>query len=178
VSDPRATHDAGSCPARTLAAWCGELAAIVARIQPTVFAHRSPGGAIGEHVRHGLDHLLAVIDGAPQGVVDYERRRRGWAGERDPELAAMELWRCAASFTALSGRDLDRPIRVRQRIHPGAEALETTSSWGRELVVALSHEIHHAAILRPRLEAAGVALSPDFGVAPGTIAYRRSVART
>jgi len=176
VSEPHLSDGPVACPARVLAAWCGELAAIVARLDPTVFARRVPGGGVGEHVRHGLDHLRAVLADAPQGVIDYECRRRGWAVERDPEIAAMELWHCAATFTALSGRDPDRPVWVRQRIHPEAEAVETRSSWGRELVSALSHEIHHAAILRPRLEAAGVALPPGFGVAPGTLAYRATAA--
>ena len=32
---------------------------------------------IGQHLRHSLDHVNAILDGAESGVIDYDHRERG-----------------------------------------------------------------------------------------------------
>lgn len=167
-----ATKPLASSPALLLADWCRSLAATIERLSPAAYTRRQDGASIGEHLRHGLDHLGAVIAGAEHGLIDFERRRRGWQGERESALAVAELRAQATALAALAERDPTTPVVVRVIADPQAEPLRLTSTWGRELVAVLSHEIHHAAILRPRLEAAGLELPASFGVAPSTVAFR------
>ena len=50
-----------------------------------------------------------------------------------------------------------------------------SSTLGRELEFAVSHTIHHYALVRERLR--GVDFDPRFGVAPSTLEYWRTAAR-
>lgn len=164
---------AGAPPlAALLATQCRQLATLLGGLNPAVFSARDHGATIGEHVRHGLDHLRAVHRGATSGVVDYEQRRRGWAGERDAAQAMAELAHLATAFDALRAADLLRPVVVRCLVDPGQPAIALASTLARELLFAQSHETHHAAIIARILDGAGLAPPPGFGIAPSTQAFR------
>ena len=47
------------------------------------------------------------------------------------------------------------------------------SSVGRELLTLSTHTIHHFALIAITLRAHGVAVDPDFGVAPSTLRHRQ-----
>jgi hypothetical protein len=49
------------------------------------------------------------------------------------------------------------------------------SSVGRELQTLSSHTIHHFALIGMTLLAHGVAVDPDFGMAPSTLRYKQSM---
>ncbi|TVR40975.1 MAG: hypothetical protein EA402_13370 [Planctomycetota bacterium] len=161
---------------KLLAQHCLELAEIIEKIAPQDYVSSNPNGSIGEQVRHGLDHLQALLAGAEAEIIDYEQRRRGWVGERKPALAVSELRQLSHCFHRLSGADPTRSLSVVVQVDPGQEPAQWPSTWGRECVAMLSHEVHHAAMLRPRLEAAGCSLPAHFGIAPSTVAHRSTCA--
>jgi len=157
-----------------LAESCRERAALLHQISPAVYADRSRGSSVGEHVRHGLDHLHAIINGHASGLVDYDIRRRGWAGESDSTLAIGELDGLATRFDAIPPSELLRPLVVRCCVSPDQPAVELPTTLARELLFALSHETHHAAIISRLFEDHGVAVPAGFGVAASTIIHRAS----
>ncbi|MBX9580308.1 MAG: DinB family protein [Gemmataceae bacterium] len=70
---------------RALAAALGQLADLVAALTDDQYTRQpaAAGSAVGGHVRHNLDHVDALLRGLRTGHLDYDRRERGTAVERD-----------------------------------------------------------------------------------------------
>src|SRR5947208_1502870 len=67
-----------------------DLAAVVATLRPEAYGARllpNASGSIGEHVRHCLDHVSALVSAEPSSCLSYERRTRGTAVETNPAEA-------------------------------------------------------------------------------------------
>lgn len=129
------------------------------------------GSSIGEHVRHVVDHYLAVLE--PQdGIVDYTRRRRGSAMEND-RSAAREV--IQSIDTALAGVE-DREIEVLLEVTvDGDRPQRAGSTLARELAFVSSHATHHFALVALLLTALGKGAPKDFGVAPTTLKWRQQL---
>ena len=157
-----------------LARHCRAMIALIRSVPPAIYSDKENGSSFGEHVRHGLDHLHAVLRGAIDGSVDYEQRRRGWIGEREPAPALAELAAAAEHLERLQAADLTRPVVVHCLIDPQAAPISLASTLARELLFALSHETHHAAILSRLLAAYNITVPENFSLAPSTVAWRAS----
>jgi hypothetical protein len=158
-----------------MALHCRQFAAILGGLSDEDYRDRPGRSSIGEHVRHGLDHLRAILLRDGGTLIDFEQRRRGWEGEQNPALARAELEHLALVCETLTAFDMATPVRVRCCVDPHQVPVEVASTLGRELLFGLSHEIHHGAILRPILERLALDLPPDFGIAPSTVAYRQTL---
>src|SRR5262247_2384795 len=72
-------HMAGS-PIGALAQLLEDLGAVVANLSSEAYCapfERGVSGTIGEHVRHCLDHVAALLAADPAMVLTYDRRQRG-----------------------------------------------------------------------------------------------------
>lgn len=147
------------------------LAGLLRTVPAAAYADRGGGAAIGEHVRHVLDHHQAVLRGLDDGIADYERRRRGWPGEIDPAIALGELDAVADRFAQVRAGDLLRRVEVRCCIDPAQPPAVVASTVGRELLFAQSHAVHHDALIAVLLARHGIAPAPGFGLAPSTRAH-------
>ena len=127
------------------------------------------GASLGGHVRHVLDHVAAIVDAGETGRVDYERRERGTPVERDPERASMEVRRLVEALGE-DGRPAVSDVEVVFRPRSDAPPVHIRSNEERELAFALSHTIHHCAMMRGILHAHGVGAPERFGYAPSTLA--------
>ncbi len=151
-----AAAEAAPVVAQQLAEHCRRLAVAIGALTPAEFANRAlndgrTGASIGEHVRHYLDHLHAILASSVDGRVDYEQRRRGWAGESEPALALAELDTVVTTLSRVRAPELLRVVQVRCSINPEVATIIVPSTFGRELLFGLSHEIHHAALIAARL---------------------------
>ena len=142
--------------------------------------------------RDGLDALIAALasagyrvcgptvrDGAivyddiagtrdlPEGWIDYDRRQRNPALERERGAALAALASTAARLAALGERASDPELYVRQDGSGWSH-----SSLVRELGVLHSHAIHHYSLVALLLRECGADVPEDLGVAPATLAYR------
>lgn len=131
----------------------------------------SPGGSVGNHLRHCIDFYRCFLDGLAVGRVDYSRRRRDPAVEQDLTAATAAVRAITAELAELREGDRDRPIEVREDEPYGR------STVARELQFLSSHTVHHMALIAVLLRAAGFDPGPEFGVAPSTLRHRRSAAR-
>jgi len=124
-------------------------------------------GSIGEHVRHCLDHVAALVafDGA--GNLSYDARQRGTLIETDPAAAVAQLLRLRTALSGWPALPFDEPVCVASLVSP-AETAITWSTLGRELVFVISHTIHHQAIVAVLLTFLDVDVPDRFGVAPST----------
>lgn len=136
------------------------------------------GASVGAHIRHVLDHYLSLRRGFTNGEVDYDRRDRDPRVETDREFAAALLDELRAWLAGLDDKTLSVPLTVRLRT--GGYAESDGGAWPssprRELHFAMTHAIHHYAVVASDLRSRGLAVEPGLGIAPATLGYRRGAA--
>jgi hypothetical protein len=132
--------------------------------------------SIGSHYRHSLDHFKILLEAVNDGPIDYDRR------DRDPRLESERLralqvtrdFRHATRF--LSAASLDKPVEARAKVSYAGEASAAASSFGREVMFAVSHAIHHHALIAMICGLRKIPVPQNFGMAPSTIEYLKSSA--
>lgn len=128
----------------------------------------------GPHLRHVMDHHAALLRADEGHFLDYDHRARERALEIDPALAIARLRELGAALEGLQGRSAGEAVSVGLTIGTdGDRFMVCGSSLGRELQFLASHAIHHYALIKPALCAAGLSLPEGFGKAPDTIRHER-----
>jgi DinB superfamily len=158
-------------PVASLARLLEELEVLLIGVDPAVYGARfAPGisGSIGEHVRHCLDHVTALLSANPAVTLSYDRRHRGTAVETDSSAAIRQIAECRRVLDSWSSRSIDEPIRVSSLISAAGETVIGWSTLGRELAFVLSHTIHHQALIALLLAIRGLDVPDRFGYAPST----------
>jgi uncharacterized damage-inducible protein DinB len=147
------------------------LADTVITMDPEVYCARLESrvsGSIGEHVRHCLDHVAALISADPTAQLSYDRRERGTTAETNPGVAIHQILQLKTALGLWSTRSMDEPIRIRSQVSSAGDSVTSWSTLGRELAFVLSHTIHHQAVIALLLTTHGVAVPERFGYAPST----------
>jgi uncharacterized damage-inducible protein DinB len=178
--DPETSREDGGSPALPLALLMRQLAGVIEGLSDAQYAQNPVGvveSSIGAHVRHCLDHVVALLGAVETGALDYDSRQRGTAIETS-RLAALRLIADVERQVArITPDDPDRPVLLSVTLAAGQEAVRVFSSVGRELAYVVSHTIHHNALLNAMVRTLGGSLPERFGYAPGTVAYMESQAR-
>jgi hypothetical protein len=148
------------------------LASVVAAVSPDAYGARlfpASSGSIGEHVRHCLDHVAALVSADPSSCLSYDHRERGTAVETDPvqALRSLQLLRLKIAVGRWSTR-LDEPICVISHVAQGGAMLSGMSTLARELAFVLNHTIHHQAMIGLLATLLGCDVPDRFGFAPST----------
>lgn len=152
-----------------------EVVAQAQRLSEAYDARRDSFAAhVGPHLRHIIEHYEALLDRSGDGLVDYDHRRRDAEIERCPRLARARLDAIVDKLRALTGRSPTEPLSVGFVVGVvGNEFYLSPSTLARELNFIASHAIHHYAIIRPLIVAAGIELPAHFGKAPDTVRHER-----
>lgn len=161
-------------PFGLLSASLQQLAAVLRTATDEQYVRKPVGvieSSIGGHVRHCLDHFEALCVGAESGELDYDHRARGTPIETDRAAALSAITGLQTRLARLDESTLPQPIRVRSVVTGEGDALETTSTVGRELVFVLSHTVHHNALIGAMCATLGIPLPERFGYAPSTLAH-------
>lgn len=162
--------------AQQLQIMLGHLATFLSALTPhqyTSAPQNGPGGAIGEHVRHALDHVAALLAGLDRGCINYDDRKRGTAIETD-HCAALEAIGCQREQLKQISQELSqRAVDVSSLMSPDAEPVTLASTVGRELSFVLSHTIHHNAIVAFIAHQYGSTLPDHLLYAPATLQCRQ-----
>ena len=135
--------------------------------------------SIGGHYRHCLDHFASLLRGLDADEVDYDHRARDARLEAEPDFALTRTRQLRAQLEQLPPGALAVPVRARCEVSyaPG-ESPVTGSTFGRELVYAIAHAIHHYALISVLARLQEATLPEAFGVAPSTVAHHaKSAAR-
>ena len=149
-----------------------ELASLVLGLDPGVYCARGEtrvSGTIGEHIRHCLDHVSALLSAHPSGTLSYDHRERGTAVETDASAALQQILRLKAALDRWSTQSLDEPIRVTSMISLSGESVTGWSTLARELAFVVSHTIHHQATIAVLLTLHGLDAPDRFGHSPSTL---------
>lgn len=133
-------------------------------------ARPAPGvtGSIGEHVRHALDHIAALLATDLLAPLSYDRRTRGTAIELDVSAALREIFRLQAAVERWSTRSLDDPVLVESLVSSAGETVVAWSTLARELAFVLSHTIHHLSTIALLMDLQNIGVPERFGYAPST----------
>jgi hypothetical protein len=151
--------------------------AVLAQGQALAEAHERPGAPdyaalVGPHLRHVIEHYEALVMQPRAGEADYDRRPRDRALEQSPSLARQRIAALREALCSWRGSAPDEALLVHTLGGvDGQWPLVTASTVARELVFLASHAVHHFALLREHCVRAGIALAPQFGVAPATVAW-------
>lgn len=131
----------------------------------------------GAHMRHILDHYLALIDGVTEGVVNYNKRHRHSDVESCPK-AALLVWEKVENWlNQLTSSCVDLPLNVICEMSVNeTKNIQTSSTLGRELVFVSSHAVHHFSFMSVIRSLQGQCTDANFGVAPSTASYLREQA--
>jgi hypothetical protein len=137
------------------------------------FPHRA-----GAHLRHVLEFYECFLDGLETGHIDYDARRRDLSVETNRAAALAKIRNIVARLERepLLRGDMILWVRMEDAQSSAVPEPFLTSSPARELQVLASHTVHHFALIAMTLAAHGVAVDPDFGVAPSTLRFRRRMA--
>jgi hypothetical protein len=129
--------------------------------------------SIGAHIRHIVDHFIAIVDGCESGDINYNKRNRHGEVEQFPDKATASLEIVKTWLTKNCASELmNKKVFVTTEIdisHTKSTTCESTLE--RELVFAASHAIHHYALIRIIRHMQGKQLPEFFGYAPATITH-------
>lgn len=148
-----------------------DIAAIVMSIDDGTYVARplaEVSGSIGEHVRHCLDHIAALVAATASKPLSYDRRERGTAVERDSAEALRLIMRLKSAVDRWGERAMDEPICVASLLTTSSESVTGWSTLGRELAFVNSHTTHHEAMIAVLLSLAGLEVPARLGLAPAT----------
>lgn len=130
------------------------------------------GATVGQHMRHILEFYLLLVSGSFEGNISYDKRERNQKIETSLSFAVDTINLLIPALSLLKEKD---PVELEaDYTEYGSSVNIVQSSIGRELAYCLEHSIHHQALIKAGLIAAGLAHTVDinFGVAYSTIRYR------
>lgn len=162
-------------PASIITRQLDDLAAIVMSLDDETYVARpiaDVSGSIGEHVRHCLDHISALVAANAARPLSYDHRERGTSVEREPAEALRSIMRLKSVLARWGDRAIDDPICVVAMLTPAGETVTGWSTLARELAFVNSHTIHHQAMIAVLLSLAGLDVPDRLGLAPATPATR------
>jgi hypothetical protein len=128
---------------------------------------------IGGHYRHCLDHFTSLLRGLDADEVDYDHRDRDRRIESQPGFALALTGQIRSGLEQVPLVALDTPVNARCEVsYAHGNSPLTGSTFGRELVYAIAHAIHHYALISIMARLMEVKLPEHFGVAPSTVAHQ------
>lgn len=133
----------------------------------------------GSHIRHIIEHYLAIMSGLTSETINYDIRVRGGELESSPALAKNKLDIIAFWIKNLSDNELNQLITLSTEIsvtNKNVQKVQTTVI--RELIFAGSHAVHHYAMIAQisfaqKSSLQTTSLPQDFGLAPATATFLR-----
>ena len=143
--------------------------ALIDSLTPDHYAESPDGsGSIGAHFRHNIDFAANFLSGLEEGRINYNSRERDIRVETDPQYAKERILFLNSRFKTISETLLESEVLICSELD---ESSWYASSGARELEFIHSHTVHHYALIAAKLNAFGVEVSADFGVAPSTLKY-------
>jgi hypothetical protein len=147
---------------------------LIDRLDDLTYRRSANGtGSVGGHFRHNLDFVNSFLKGIGDGQIDYNARERDVRVEIDRRYAVGKFEIAMKRLGSLTVEIMQRAIYVRSEVDPSTWLL---SSVARELEFVNSHTVHHHALIAEKVASFGIAVTEDFGVAPSTLEYRKTMA--
>lgn len=152
--------------------------ALLANLGDSDYTRRLPvafNASIGGHYRHCLDHFRSLIEAAPAGDLNYDRRERGTMTETDRFAALNATHELREAYAQLDPALLTRPLNVTCKTSYATSGSQASpSTVGREIMYSVAHAVHHYALIGFMAGVMGLNLPAGFGIAPSTLKHQQS----
>ncbi len=135
-----------------------------------------PGGTIGKHIRHTLDHFRSAITTCCTESINYDHRCRGGNVESCRDAAKSEIATLRSLMSELDEDQLNEQVVACVMICSDGQTCDLQSTRAREIFFAMHHAIHHNAILKAIGLELGFECPEGFGTAPSTINFEQAEA--
>lgn len=176
---PLRVDAARACPAALASErMLAQCAQVVAGLDDRAYCAPSkvlPGGTIGKHVRHVLDHFAAALAAIerPEAVIDYDHRLREVPEETSRSAAARRVEAIRHLLARVDACAADKPVRVAVMLAADGTCAVLGSTLAREVAFAAHHAVHHYAMIGALCREQGVSVPESFGKAPATMQHER-----
>jgi uncharacterized damage-inducible protein DinB len=132
------------------------------------------GNTVGKHARHIVEFYICLLNGMPEGFIDYDARNRDLKLETDRDyiLKTINIVNNAL-FKNLS----DCPLKLSMTVSALNDKIIVHTTLYRELAYNIEHVVHHFALIRIAVAQAfsGIQIPENFGIAYSTINYNQQV---
>jgi hypothetical protein len=160
--------------------WLRQALDLLGRIDNRRFTVSPQGLAphrVCSHMRHIVEFYECFLDGLESTHIDYDGRKRDPAVESSPSAAAIRICAIIDRLDSDPALQYDNVlfVRIEDADRLGLADPYLMSSVGRELMALSSHTIHHFALISMTMRSHGVAMEPDFGMAPSTLRHREQL---
>ncbi len=126
----------------------------------------------GSHIRHIIDHYLAINLSMSTGIIDYDIRHRGDNIETSPLLANQKIKDITLWIKEIKEHELNKTFTLSTEISIKNKKIQTVqTTLARELIFAGSHAVHHYAMITQISFAQKTQVDPNFGIAPATATF-------
>ena len=147
---------------------------ILARLRNTQYTQQHEllaNASIGQHSRHIIELYQCLLTGYEEGKVCYDQRKRDLRIETDLSFAIEALKQVE--------EQLDQPNKALCLVLESEEGYrQIETNYEREVLYNLEHAIHHHALIKVALiPMSDITVPDEFGVAPSTLAFRKSCAQ-
>lgn len=133
--------------------------------------------SIGGHYRHCLDHFTSLLRSLDHEEVDYDDRDRDVRIESEPAYALWVTRELQSQLEQIPLSTFASSLRSRCSIsYTQGPSPVTDSTFGREIVYAIAHAIHHFALISIMARLMSMKLPEGFGIAPSTLRHQTSMA--
>jgi uncharacterized damage-inducible protein DinB len=152
--------------------------ALVAGFSRDLFVRKVPeayDATIGGHYRHCLDHFATLVRALDTGRLDYDARDRDPQIEAEPEAARRATDELIRALIGIPNGAIHRGFTVSCSVGTESKG-QARTTFGRELMHAISHATHHYALIGVMCRIHGAPIPPGFGVAPSTVRHYRALA--
>lgn len=130
-------------------------------------------GSMGEHMRHILEYIQAVLKGVETGVIDYDGRIRDRKIETETDYALQVIEDLRTKLFDLRSCDLEKKATVIEAVLVEEEDEPERLSVRSQLDYVVLHADHHLDDVRGRCDIFNIALPDDVGVAAATLRHWR-----
>jgi hypothetical protein len=160
----------------TLRATLIQLQRVLSELSPDQYGsplHVLGNASIGQHTRHIIEFFQTLNNGYRTGIINYDNRKRDHLLETNRDLALEEL----STILENTGK-ADKEMLLISSYPDETVSKEDAvkSTYYREIMFNLEHTIHHMALIRIGIhESTNLFVPAEFGVAPATTQYRRSL---
>lgn len=133
---------------------------------------------VGKHFRHVIDHYSSFLNGI-ETIVNYDERERNHLVETSRKYAVEVMKNIIDKLSSLNETENLSNQQLLVKSNEGeidlSDASASHSSVRRELQFLISHTVHHYALIAIILRIQGFEPPLNFGIAPSTIAYLKTL---
>jgi hypothetical protein len=138
-----------------------------------------PGGTIGKHFRHVVDHFAATLGplraASGRCIIEYDRRERNVPMETCRRTAVAEIRAVMQELERAQEERSSADVTVRVMLSADGAERDFRSTLGREIAFASHHAVHHHAMIQVIAGELGLQAPEGFGKAPATLNFERTM---